>query len=66
MFTDTNWKKEEEMIQYYNINPIHQALKRFFKKKVIMNVASTAAFQPGPTMAVYYATKAYVLHFRGN
>jgi short-subunit dehydrogenase len=29
----------------------------------IMNVASTAAFQPGPTMAVYCATKAYVLHF---
>ncbi len=29
----------------------------------IMNVASTAAFQPGPLMAVYYATKAYVLHF---
>ena len=29
----------------------------------IMNVASTAAFQPGPTMAVYYATKAYVLSF---
>ena len=27
----------------------------------IMNVASTAAFQPGPLMAVYYATKAYVL-----
>lgn len=29
----------------------------------IMNVASTAAFQPGPHMAVYYASKAYVLHF---
>lgn len=29
----------------------------------ILNVASTAAFQPGPLMAVYYATKAYVLHF---
>jgi len=29
----------------------------------ILNVASTAAFQPGPFMAVYYATKAYVLHF---
>ena len=28
-----------------------------------MNVASTAAFQPGPTMAVYCATKAYVLSF---
>jgi len=29
----------------------------------IMNVASTAAFQPGPLMAVYYATKAFVLSF---
>lgn len=29
----------------------------------IMNVASTAAFQPGPFMSVYYATKAFVLHF---
>lgn len=29
----------------------------------IMNVASTAAFQPGPNMAVYFATKAYVLSF---
>jgi len=28
----------------------------------ILNVASTAAFQPGPLMAVYFATKAYVLH----
>jgi short-subunit dehydrogenase len=27
----------------------------------VLNVASTAAFQPGPLMAVYYATKAYVL-----
>ena len=27
------------------------------------NVASTAAFQPGPLLAVYYATKAYVLSF---
>jgi len=29
----------------------------------ILNVASTAAFQAGPLMAVYFATKAYVLHF---
>src|SRR5712691_10743911 len=29
----------------------------------IMNVASTAGFQPGPLMAVYYATKAYVISF---
>lgn len=29
----------------------------------ILNIASTAAFQPGPWMAVYYATKAFVLSF---
>jgi uncharacterized protein len=29
----------------------------------VLNVASTAAFMPGPLMAVYYATKAYVLSF---
>ena len=29
----------------------------------VMNVASTAAFQPGPLMAIYYASKAYVLSF---
>ena len=33
------------------------------KRGRILNVASTAAFQPGPGMAVYYATKAYVLSF---
>ncbi len=32
-------------------------------KCYVMNVASTAAFQPGPLMAVYYATKAYVVSF---
>jgi short-subunit dehydrogenase len=33
------------------------------KSGSILNVASTAAFQPGPNMAVYFATKAYVLSF---
>ncbi len=33
------------------------------KKGWVLNVASTAAFQPGPLMAVYYASKAYVLSF---
>jgi short-subunit dehydrogenase len=32
-------------------------------KGAILNVASTAAFQAGPNMAVYYATKAFVLSF---
>src|SRR5260370_12410694 len=36
-------------------------LKR--KSGKILNVASTAGFQPGPLMAVYYATKAYVISF---
>ena len=33
------------------------------RKGRILNVASTAAFQPGPLMALYYASKAFVLHF---
>jgi len=33
------------------------------KSGAILNVASTGAFQPGPNMAVYFATKAYVLSF---
>jgi len=37
------------------------SLKR--RKGGILNVASTAAFMPGPGMAVYYASKAYVLSF---
>jgi short-subunit dehydrogenase len=33
------------------------------KRGGVLNVASTASFQPGPGMAVYYATKAFVLSF---
>ena len=33
------------------------------KSGKVLNVASTAAFQPGPLMALYYATKAFVLSF---
>lgn len=33
------------------------------RKGAVLNVASTAAFQPGPLMAVYFATKAFVLSF---
>ena len=68
LFTETNWDKESDMIQL-NITTLTQFTKLFLKDMVarkngkIMNVASTAAFQPGPTMAVYYATKSYVLHF---
>lgn len=43
----------------------HYLLPKMKQRKSgrILNVASTAAFQPGPLMAVYYATKAYVLSF---
>jgi uncharacterized protein len=68
MFTETNWHKELEMINL-NITALTQCTKLYLQDMVvrgtgkIMNVASTAAFQPGPTMAVYCATKAYVLSF---
>jgi short-subunit dehydrogenase len=43
----------------------HAVLPGMIERKsgAILNVASTAAFQPGPGMAVYFATKAYVLSF---
>ena len=50
-----------------NVTALTDLCKRFLPGMVtrgrgrILNVASTAAFQPGPFMAVYYATKAYVL-----
>jgi short-subunit dehydrogenase len=68
MFTDTDWNKELQMINV-NITALTQLTKLYVRDMVkrgsgkIMNVASTAAFQSGPTMAVYYATKAYVLSF---
>jgi len=44
---------------------IHLFLPQMIARKSgkILNVASTAAFQPGPTMSVYFASKAFVLHF---
>ena len=68
MFVETDWNKELQMINL-NITALTQFTKLYLQDMVkrhsgkIMNVASTAAFQSGPTMAVYYATKAYVLSF---
>jgi uncharacterized protein len=68
MFYETDWNKELQMINL-NITTLTQFTKLYLQDMVkrrsgkIMNVASTAAFQSGPTMAVYYATKAYVLSF---
>ncbi len=66
-FTSTDLSNELNMLDV-NIRAVHILTKMFLrdmKKKnhgYILNVASTAAFQPGPLMATYYATKAYVLH----
>ena len=68
LFMETDWPKEEQMINL-NIAALTHFTKVFGQEMVknrsgrILNVASTAAFQPGPLMAVYYATKAYVLSF---
>ena len=67
-FTETELEPELAMMQL-NMIALTHLTKLFLPNMVergsgkIMNVASTAAFQPGPLMAVYYATKAYVLSF---
>jgi uncharacterized protein len=68
LFYKCDWEKQERMINLNMLTLTH--LTRLFlpdmikrKSGKIMNVASTAAFQPGPLMSVYYASKAYVLFF---
>ncbi len=67
-FSETSAEDELAMIQV-NITSLTHLTKLIIpgmitrKSGRILNVASTAAFQPGPLMAVYYATKAYVLLF---
>ncbi|MEP6508337.1 MAG: SDR family oxidoreductase [Gemmatimonadales bacterium] len=67
-FADTDVTRELEMIQV-NIAALTHLTKLFLpamlkrKSGRILNVASIAAFLPGPLMAVYYASKAYVLSF---
>jgi len=67
-FLEQDLVVEHEMIQV-NIDALTQLTKLFLKDMLakgrgkILNVASTASFQPGPFMAVYSATKAYVLSF---
>ena len=67
-FSETDIDRELDMIQV-NIAALTHLTKLFLQPMVlrrsgrILNVASTAAFQPGPLMSVYYASKAYVLSF---
>jgi uncharacterized protein len=67
-FVQTSLDAELQMI-HVNIVALTHLTKRLLPPMLarrsgrILNVASTAAFLPGPLMAVYYATKAYVLSF---
>jgi uncharacterized protein len=67
-FAELNGKRQREMIDL-NCGALtelaHAVLPGMIERKsgAILNVASTAAFQPGPGMAVYFATKAFVLSF---
>ena len=64
-FSKTSLDKELNMIDL-NINAVHILTKLYLQEMIkkdegrILNVASTAAFLPGPLMSTYYSTKSYV------
>jgi short-subunit dehydrogenase len=67
-FLDADLEREIDMI-HVNVTALVELTHLFAKGMVerrtggILNIASTAGFQPGPGMATYYATKAYVVSF---
>jgi short-subunit dehydrogenase len=67
-FAQTDAEKELAMLRL-NVIALTELTKLFLPGMLtrghgrILNLASTAAFQPGPLMAAYYASKAYVLSF---
>lgn len=67
-FTKLDAARQREMIDL-NVGTLTDLCRLIAPRMIerrsggILNVASTAAFQPGPKMAVYFATKAYVLSF---
>ena len=66
-FAETDWSQEECMLHLHVLN-LSRLTKLVVQKMIlrgsgrIMNVSSLAAFQPGPLMNIYYASKAYI-HF---
>ena len=67
-FSTTNWESESKMLQLHVYTTTYLTkllLKRMEKhgSGKILNVSSLAAFQPGPLMSLYYASKAYILSF---
>ncbi len=67
-FAETDVYTELDMIQVNIASLVHLTklfMQPMLKRKSggILNVASVASFQPGPLIAVYYASKAFVLSF---
>lgn len=68
LFSECDWNKQEKMMEL-NILALSRITHRFLPSMIengkgrILNVASVAAFVPGPLMSVYYASKSYVLSF---
>jgi uncharacterized protein len=67
-FAALDGKRQRQMIDLncgVLVELAHAVLPGMIERKsgAILNLASTAAFQPGPGMAVYFATKAFVLSF---
>ena len=67
-FAELDAKRQRQMIDL-NVGTLADLCRAIAPQMVerrsgaILNLASTAAFQPGPNMAVYFATKAFVLSF---
>ena len=67
-FHDTDWRREVDMLNLHVMTTTHLT-KLVLKEMVargsgkILNMSSLAAFQPGPLMSLYYASKAYILSF---
>lgn len=65
-FTETDLNKELQMIKtniiaYHILTKLYLQDMKIKDRGRILNVASIAGFMPGPLMATYYATKAYVV-----
>ncbi|AXP81706.1 2-dehydro-3-deoxy-D-gluconate 5-dehydrogenase [Mariniflexile rhizosphaerae] len=67
-FANTEWERELDMLHVHILTTTHLTklilegmLKRGSGK--ILNMSSLAAFQPGPLMSIYYASKSYLLSF---
>ncbi len=67
-FAQTEWERESEMLHLHILTTTHLTkliLPTMISKKSgkILNISSLAAFQPGPLMSLYYASKSYILSF---